>query len=140
MLDELHAILAWLDHVEPVEVVKDEAYEIDNCVVYVGHKNKPTGKVIVTFHGTEQRPGLLGVPVEVTREARLAAREAIRVVDVSDCLDEQDVRARVASILVVAADLRQRGWPAVAATLREIAVAVHAERHHQLLALAVLES
>lgn len=135
MLNELHAILSWLDHDEPVEVATEERYEIDNTGPMT------IGRVTATFHGTERRPGLLGVPVEVTREARLAAKEAVRVVDVSDCLDEQDVRARVASILVVVAALQDcEGEPAVAATLREIAVAVHAEHHHQLLALAVLAS
>lgn len=114
-LDELRAILAWLDH-------DDHVWRL------------VPGAVL------RRSSGLFGVPGEVTAGERVIAREAVRIVDVSDCHDEQDVRARVASILTTAADLRQAGSPAVAATLREIAVAVHATAHHGLLALAVLES
>lgn len=136
-LDELHAVMAWLDHVEPVEVPTEEIYEMGNLVYGLGPK--PIGKVTATFKGTERRPGLLGVPVEVTREARIAAKQAVRVVDVTTCTNDGDARVRIA-VRIFAAAARLSRDSEIAPVLKEIADAVEAGRHLELLAVAVLES
>lgn len=135
--EEVHAVMSWLDHVEPVEVATEEKYEIPGYVYGLGPK--PIGMLTATFKGTEKRPGLLGVPVEVTREARIAAKQAVRVVDVSTCPDEDDVRVMIALRLFAAAAGLPRGSE-IAPVLREIGYAVEAGRHLELLACDVLKS
>lgn len=135
--DEVRAVMAWLDHVEPVEVQTEEHYEMGSLVYGLGPK--PVGMIQATFKGTERRPGLLGVPVEVTREARLAAKQAVRVVDVTTCTNDDDARVRIA-VGIFAAAARLSRDSEIAPVLKEIADAVEAGRHLELLAAAVLES
>lgn len=116
--DEVRAVMAWLTHVELVEVETEEHYEMGGFVYGLGPH--PIGKVSATFRGTERRPGLLGVGVEVTNEARTAAKQAVRVVDVSACRDEDDVRVRIAVRIFAAAAGLPRG-SALAPVLKEIA-------------------
>lgn len=135
--EEVRAVVAWLTHVEPVEVQTEEKYDIPGYVYGLGPK--PIGMLTATFKGTERRPGLFGVSVEVTREARLAAKQAVRVVDVSTCTDEADARVRIAVRIFAAAAGLPRGSE-IAPALKAIAEAVEAGRHLELLAAAVLES